>query len=208
MRYSILVFLFTLLFSQSVKAATKINVPNPSFEIKKANGKVASYSSNELYAANPHSGQYSIKQTYRTGYHWNVVQMLFPYLKCKPDTWYRLSAWNRNTVPSGNVSLGVRQCYSTKANTRSVGYVWKQVQNNINIWTKYSLEFKTSSKTNGLSIYFKIGKDVAAGEIFWDDVSLEQIEKKITPMTVLPMETVFLKKIKTKQQVIILHKKK
>jgi carbohydrate binding protein with CBM4/9 domain/glycosyl hydrolase family 2 len=209
MRYSILVFLFTLLFSQSAKAATKINVPNPSFEIKRANGEVASYCGAQLAETqNPHSGKHCLKQSYRTGYNWNAVQMAAPYIKCKPNTWYRLSTWNRNTVPAGNVSLGIRQCYSVKADTKSVGYVWKQVQNNINIWTNYSLEFKTSSKTNGLSIYFKVGRDVAAGEVFWDDVYLEQIEEKITPMTVLPMPTAFFEHNKTQTAVYNVVQKK
>ena len=191
------VIITTLILISSNLLLGKNLAPNPSFESKKASGRVTSYTGKLFHEnRNAHSGKYCLKQTFRAGHSWNVIQMRPPFIKCKPNTWYRLSVWNKNTVPSGNVSLGIRQCYSAKQNTKSVGYLWKNVQDNINIWTKYSLEFKTSPKTNGLSIYFKIGIDVYNGEVFWDDVKLEQIPPKVFPLTFEPMPATFFKNSK------------
>ncbi|MFA6816124.1 MAG: glycoside hydrolase family 2 TIM barrel-domain containing protein, partial [Lentisphaeria bacterium] len=79
---------------------------------------------------------------------------------------------------------------------KSISYYWKSVTlNTQDNWTEYSFVFKTPPKNAFMAIYFKIGKDVSNGEMFWDDVSITEATKPEEYLTIKPLKSsVFFKK--------------
>lgn len=124
---------------------------------------------------NPHSGKYCIKHNYKPGYTWNVISQNIP-IKCKPDTWYRLTIYNRNTVKSGAVYYGGREIYSNS--DKSILFHWHAVALNTPNWKKYSFEFKTNKKAAKFQIYTRVSENVKFGEVFWDDIMFEEIDRE------------------------------
>ena len=112
--------------------------------------------------------QKTTKETSHSGekclMHWKgTTQMFPPYIPVKPDTWYRIRLFCRVTAQSGDISFGIRQCVSTERDTKSVKYNWFSIKLNVPEWKEYVREFKTASKTHGLSIYFRCN-DILGGE--------------------------------------------
>jgi hypothetical protein len=66
--------------------------------------------------------------------------------------------------------------------------------NNAATWTKYTLDFQTPKEAEEMSIYFKVGADVPAGETYWDDVSLMKIPAPPEHLKVAPLRSVVFQK--------------
>lgn len=132
---------------------------------------------------NPHGGKYCAVQTANPSNGWNMFDTVDKaYIPVKQNQTYRLTAWSRNTVPSGTIGLGIHMVPLEKEGSGG-SYQWKTVNCNIQTWQKYSLVFKTADDTKLAGVYLKLGEDAAAGEVWWDDVSLVEAEEVISWFT-------------------------
>lgn len=117
-----------------------------------------------VHAANPTNG-------------WNMFDTASAnYIPVKTNQTYRLSGFCRNTVPSGTVALGIRLI---DAANKTIGYSWRTVNPNVQTWSEYGLDFKTTFNTTAVGVYLKLGEDVQSGEAFWDDISIAETEEVI-----------------------------
>ena len=180
----------------TVLRAAENMAPNPGFEIDNSKNAAEQYSGSIISTKLPHSGAKCIKQNYKVGNSWNCMQSNPPYIKCKLNTWYRLSTWNRNTMAAGDIAFGIRYI---GAENRSIDYGWKSIPNNASKWTKYSYDFLPPKGTVEMAIYFKVGRDVISGDTWWDDIFLEEIPTPIKYLEVSPLKsTVFYRDVQGK----------
>ncbi len=140
-----------------------------------------------IVSQNPHSGTACLQQFYNPGAIWNCVQSQPPYIPCKAGETFELSAWNRNTVTTGDVFLGIRCIKSVNGKPETNSYKWKAVGNNIPGWTRYSTTFKTPEGTDALAVYFRVGESVPDGEVYWDDIALVRTKEIVQRMTLHPL---------------------
>ena len=140
-----------------------------------------------IVSHNPHSGTACLQQFVQLGNTWNCVQSLAPYIPCKAGETFELSAWNRNTVTTGDVLLGVRFIKFINGQPESVGYRWKIVSNNMGEWAKYSLIFKTIEGTEALALYFRVGETVPDGNVCWDDITLIRTKEIVPRISLQPL---------------------
>ncbi len=161
-----------------------LDIPNASFE-EAVPGQAPNRYFGKCIAVkgNARDGNMAVRHLYY-GTNWDVFQLAAPFIECKPDTWYRFTVWNKNTAPSGDIFYGIRQCDKIGDDAESIYFNWSKVKPNISTWNKYTMEFKTSAKTRALSIYARVGENVPAGEVYWDNFSIEEIKKAPDPMTV------------------------
>jgi len=59
----------------------------------------------------------------------------------------------------------------------------------VNTWQKYTLKFTTPPKTEALIILFGISEAVSLGDVFWDDLSLTEVQAKEELMSVSPLKS-------------------
>ncbi len=173
------IFLLSALFLTA--NAQKLTIPNHDFE-----SNVLNYfgSPAKITTDTPHSGKQALNHLSGT------LQMKPPYIPVKPDTWYRVRVWNRTTAMSGGIQFGIRQCYSTDPTTKSILYNWFDVKTNALEWREYVREFKTAPEAHGISIYFKRGEDVIGGDVFYDDISIEEFIPEPVLLTAEPYKPV------------------
>lgn len=136
---------------------------------------------------NQHSGTACLQQFFQPRNPWNCIQSLPPFIPCKAGETFELSAWNCNTVTTGDVLLGVRFIKFANGEPKTISYKWKAVGNNIPGWTRYSAIFKTPDGTEALAVYFRVGETVSNGEVYWDDISLTRIDEVVPRMTMQPL---------------------
>jgi len=168
----------------------QIPLPNPGFE-EGIPGKMPTgyIGTGKIILDNPHSGKQCIRQDYVPCKPGNLFLSLPPYIKSGPDKTYELSVWCRNTVPFGNVCLGIREIMFENGKEISINERWKPVVDNVNSWQKYTLRFKTLPKTEALVILFGISEAVSSGDVFWDDLSMAEVPAKDEIMTVAPLKS-------------------
>ncbi len=186
MKRQLIKWLAAWLLLVTAAATAAPEVPNGSFEEAVPGRAPVGYIGKCVaVAGRAHAGEIAVRHDFY-GTNWEVFQTEGPFIACKPDTWYRFTVWNRNTVPTGDIYFGVRQCESTAADTESIVFDWARVKTNIPEWAEYAMEFKTSARTHGLSLYARVAENVpvGSGEVFWDDFRLEEIEKEPDPMIV------------------------
>ena len=168
-----------LLIDLALLAETAIplaGIANCDFETKDAKGNLASWTQTAVACEeNPHGGKYCASQA-SNGSTWDVI-MHHPFIKAKPETRYRVTVWNRNTLNDGRAKFGVR-CIDSQNDTMrvrdKVGYFWRNIIPGRNEWTEYTLEFITPPELHALNFYFQIAKK--DGECYWDDISIVELQ--------------------------------
>jgi hypothetical protein len=127
---------------------------------------------------NPHSGNYCITQTYTPGGapdEWDCVYTYdsAKFIACTAGEQYYFSAWNKNTVASGDIKIGMRFINSSG---NSISYSWGQpVQTNFTDWQKREMTFTAPSGAVKMTPYFKVENNVTSGDIYWDDITVSRI---------------------------------
>ncbi len=202
----IAVCISTIVFTGTHMAATETEKPvtllNPDFE-KGKQGFIGNYN---ISQQNPHTGKACLQQFYQPENTWNCIQSQSPFISCKAGETLELSAWNRNTVTTGDVLLGIRFIKFKQQQPETVGFKWKVVSNNISEWTRYAMTFKTPDGTEALAVYFRVGETVPNGEVYWDDITLIRTKEIVQRMTLQPLTSAVI--FKNRQQELFDYNKK
>jgi hypothetical protein len=126
---------------------------------------------------NPVAGRYCMEQGNSSSRE-SIASTGLPFIKVKPNTWYRITVSARNTIPSGEVQFGILQSRRIdKVVSRHADWKWQLIPCNTATWTKCYLEFKTAYKTKGVRIYFKV-KNNGIGKAWWDALSMSEFVKE------------------------------
>lgn len=183
--FSVLLCLFSIILMAENLA------PNPSFEeTNPKDGKICNYLGGKKSTERPRTGNFCLKQDADPENKWNVVQSAPPYIKCESGQWYRLSVWNRNTMPAGDLKFGIR---FINAKGKTISYKFCDTMKNSLEWSYCSFDFLPPKKTVSMAIYFLVDSRVPSGEAWWEDVKIEKIEAP-SLLTVKPLESaVFFK---------------
>ena len=172
---SILFFVLTLMISAGTPCFFNGDFENVNDE------RVTGFRGDYKLSKEAYSGRYCIEQV-KSG----VMHLDLPLVEVKPDKWYRMSVYHRNTVSRGEINFGILGSQETaKRVSRTEDWAWKVVPNNASEWRKYDLEFKTAPTTHGVCIFFKVEND-SGGKVFWDCVSLEEFTRETPPLSIHP----------------------
>ncbi len=161
---------------------------NPGFENQ------GTFNNIERVSTNPHSGSYCGKQEYTA---WNSTGFSgkfsgnFAYLNNTPlsgfivGRTYRFSVWNKNSVSTGDICIGIE---FKDSSGMLIKREYRKIPNNSTSWQFCKMEFTPPPGATQMNPFFFIESTVVADsvtailpDVYWDDIIIDSINLVADP---------------------------